>query len=140
MDIIDDSLIRWFVEKLKNNTNKESIKSIYSTIDHILTKMDTEQRIKILWKNPFELEDKIEIPHMVYLAALTEFLYNKENKEPPTWVFDKRFYLEEEKFADSVELFISKVPHSDIKQRYREQAIPEFKKRNYIVTDVLNSY
>lgn len=114
-------------------------RNAFSQLDHQLQfNVGMESAMTLLTEN---VCDKYDVPqkYKVYIAALTEFIFHKCGMEPPAWVYEKQFYLLEPVYAEGVEALCRRFGKDNLKKIISEEAIPEFKKRNFMLSDVLSA-
>lgn len=130
--------IREFFEYIQHSSDLCCATNAMSELNHELQELSNEDLLSV-----FRIDKtkgySVAKKHKVYIAALAEYVYNKQGVAPPDWVFDDEFYLKQPEFSDAVE-FCCEKSNSDIFRRTAiKDAIPEFKKRNYMITEVLNA-
>jgi hypothetical protein len=91
----------------------------------------------------WDIYDMFNIPqeYKAYFAGLTEYVYKLHGEEPPEWVHDKKFVLDELTFLYPHRCVIAMGGMDDYKNSLISQGVPEFMKRNLVVTirDFLSS-
>lgn len=130
MNCIDD-----FFDMVVNDCERNAL----SRLDHkIQYSIGLEGAMELLKENVCDKYD-VKQKHKVYIAGLTEYIYHQCGKEPPEWVYEKQFYLDEPTFSDDVEKMFTRFNNDNLRQIWIEEAIPEFKKRNLMIDDVLSA-
>lgn len=130
MNCIDD-----FFEMIIDDCERNA----FSQLDHQLQyTVGLETAMTLLKDN---VCDRYDVPqkYKVYIAALAEYIFNQCNVKPPAWVYEEQFYLSEPVFSEGIELLCKKCGTDTLKQYEMEEAIPEFKKRNFMLSDVLSA-
>ena len=107
-----------------------SWRNAVSELDHQLKDLPKEQRLK-LFEHDFFKGYNIDKKYKVYLAGLAEFIYNLYQENPPLWVNESDYFFEANTFIDDIS--------EQLKEFYVQKALPEFKRRNYMVRDVLSA-
>lgn len=107
-----------------------------SQLDHELQEMGMEEQLSVFREDRtkgYQVANK----HKTYIAALAEYIYNKYKVQPPEWVFGDEFILSEPTFSDDIEFVCLSTGSNVFKEIKTEDAIPEFAKRNYMISEVL---
>lgn len=114
-------------------------RNAFSQLDHLIQySIGIENCLEILKENYCELYD-VPSKYKVYIAALTEYIFHRCNQVPPEWVYDKKYYLKEPDFSEGIKTLCKRSGTNTLKNFAIENAIPEFQKRNYMITDVLSA-
>ena len=114
-------------------------RNAFSQLDHDLQyQVGLEAAMDLFREN---ICDRYDAPqkYKVYIAALAEYIYHQCGIEPPAWVYESQFYLPEPVFSEGVELLCEDCGTDTLKKIISEEAIPEFKKRNFMLSDVLSA-
>lgn len=72
-------------------------------------------------------------------AEMLEVFAKDETKTPPDWVYSKEFYLPNKQYTDGIEMLSKDFNTNSFKQVCDEEVLPEFKERNYMITEVLTA-
>lgn len=113
-------------------------RNAFSQLDHDLKYDFDIEEILLILKCDCCKHRIVPQRYKVYIAALTEYIYNSQNVQPPEWVFESQYYLDEVTFSLGAKILCEDIG-SDFLQTFVDSAIPEFKKRNYMITDVLSA-
>lgn len=114
-------------------------RNAFSQLDHKLQyEVGLEGAMEIFKEN---VCDRYDVPqkYKVYIAGLAEYIYHQCGAEPPVWVYEKQFYLSEPVYIEGVEALCRHFGNDSLKQIIREEALTEFKKRNFMLSDVLSA-
>lgn len=107
-----------------------------SQLDHDLTEVEM---LEVFAKDETKGYPDIAEKEKVYIAGLAEYIYHKAGKTPPDWVYSKEFYLPNKQYTDGIELVCKGMNTNSFKQVCDEDVLPEFKERNYMITEVLTA-
>lgn len=131
--------IEIYFEMIQEMQNPYEERNAFSQLDHLLQhSIGIDEVFKMLKTNYCEHYD-VSQKYKVYIAALTEYIFHKHNQIPPQWVYEKEYYLSEPDFSEGVKALCKRAKTNSLKDFALENAIPEFKKRNYMITDVLSA-
>lgn len=128
-----------YFEMIRNIEQPGDERNAFSQLDHQLQyDVGMESALELLKEN---VCDKYDVPqkYKVYIAALAEYIYHRCNVEPPKWVYEEQFYLSEPIFSEGVIALCKRSGKNTLKKYAIKDALPEFKKRNYMITDVLSA-
>ena len=128
-----------YFEMIRDMQFPRDERNAFSQLDHqIQYNVGMEAAMEMLREN---ICDKYDVPkkYKVYIAALAEYIFHQCGAEPPVWVYEEQFYLPEPIYAEGVEALCQRFGKDNLKQIISEAAIPEFKKRNFMLSDVLSA-
>ena len=114
-------------------------RNAFSQLDHQLQyHIGLETAMEIFKEN---VCDRYNVPqkYKVYIAALAEYIFHQCGIEPPAWVYEKQFYLPEPVFSEGVELLCKDCGTDTLKHIISKEAVPEFKNRNFMLSDILSA-
>ena len=106
-------------------------------LDHDLN--DLTEMLEVFAKDETKGYPDIAEKEKVYIAGLAEYIYHKAGKIPPDWVYSKEFYLPNKQYTDGIEMLSKDFNTNSFKQVCDEEVLPEFKERNYMITEVLTA-
>ena len=130
MNIIDD-----YFEMIKTGCERNA----FSQLDHqIQFHVGIKAAMELLKENHCDNYDAPK-KYKVYIAALTEYIFHQCGETPPEWVYEDQFYLSEPVFSEGVEMLCKECKTNALKEIITQEAIPEFKKRNFMLSDVLSA-
>lgn len=127
------------IEKYFKMIMEGNERNAFSQLDHQLKyQVGCEEMMELFKKNPC---DGYDVPkkYKVYIAGLTEYVFHQYGRKPPIWVYEDQFYLSEPVFSEGTELLCRECGDDTLKQVMIEEAIPEFKRRNFMLSDVLSA-
>lgn len=110
-----------------------------SQLDHDLNDLTEDEMLEVFSKDETKGYPDIAEKEKVYIAGLAEYIYHKAGKTPPDWVYSKEFYLPNKQYTDGIELVCKGMNTNSFKQVCDEEVLPEFKERNYMITEVLTA-
>lgn len=110
-----------------------------SQLDHDLNDLTEVEMLEVFAKDETKGYPDIAEKEKVYIAGLAEYIYHKAGKTPPDWVYSKEFYLSNKQYTDGIELVCKGMNTNSFKQVCDEEVLPEFKERNYMITEVLTA-
>ena len=130
------SLIAKFLRILAIPDCPEAEMLAMSQLDHDLTE---DEMLEAFANDETKGYPDIAEKEKVYVAGLAEYIYHKAGKTPPDWVYSKEFYLPNKQYTDGIELVCKGMNTNSFKQVCDEEVLPEFKERNYMITEVLTA-
>lgn len=110
-----------------------------SQLDHDLNDLTEDEMLEVFSEDETKGYPDIAEKEKVYIAGLAEYVYHKAGKTPPSWVYSKEFYLPNKQYTDGIELVCKGMNTNSFKQVCDEEVLPEFKERNYMITEVLTA-
>ena len=129
--------IEIILKELESDNYKTGINvNIKSELDHRLVYMDPKKRIKLFRKDIISERD-ISAVWKAYIAGLAEYIFNRTNATIPEWVNRSEYFLNELTYCEGT-LAISE-GNEEYRKSFINIALPEFLKRNLVVTDVLSA-
>jgi len=129
--------IEFILKELESDNYKTGINvNIKSELDHRLVYMNPKNRIKIFKKDIIS-DRNISAAWKAYIAGLAEYIFNKNNITVPNWVNSSKYFLDELTYCEGT-LAISE-GNEEYRNSFIDIALPEFLKRNLVVTDVLSA-
>jgi len=129
--------IEFILKELESDNYRTGINvNIKSELDHKLIYMDTKKRIKI-FKKDIIAEKNISAEWKAYIAGLAEYIFNKNDITAPDWVNNPEYFLDELTYCEGT-LAISE-GNEEYRKSFIYIALPEFIKRNLVITDVLSA-
>ena len=125
------------LKELESDNYKIGINvNIKSELDHKLVYMSPQNRIKIFKKDIISNRN-ISVAWKAYIAGLAEYIFNKNNMKVPDWVNRSEYFLDELTYCEGT-LAISE-GNDEYRKSFINMALPEFIKRNLVITDVLSA-
>lgn len=110
-----------------------------SQLDHDLNDLTEAEMLEVFASDETKGYPDIAEKEKVYIAGLAEYIYHKAGKTPPDWVYSKEFYLPNKQYTDGIEMLSKDFNTNSLKQVCDEEVLPEFKERNYMITEVLTA-
>ena len=110
--------------------------NIKSELDHRLVYMDPKKRIKIFRKDIISNKN-ISVEWKAYIAGLAEYIFNENDITAPDWVNKSEYFLNDLTYCEGT-LAISE-GNEEYRKSFINIALPEFLKRNLVITDVLSA-
>lgn len=129
-------MIEEFYESVLEN-GEEVYDIAISELNHTLQTLSTEEQIRVLSTEV----TGYDVPKflLIYTAGLTEYLCNKQGIAPPEWVFKPEYYFDKPFYPFGLEEVCAWLGNEEILRLSEENAIPEFKRRNFMISDVLDA-
>ena len=129
--------IEIILKELESDDYKTGINvNIKSELDHRLVYMNPKKRTDIFRKDIIS-ERNISAAWKAYIAGLAEYIFNKNNIVAPNWVNKPEYFLDELTYCEGT-LAISE-GNDEYRKSFIDIALPEFLKRNLVITDVLSA-
>ena len=129
--------IEIILKELESDNYKKGINvNIKSELDHRLVYMSSKKRIKIFKKDIISKKN-ISAAWKAYIAGLAEYIFNINNITAPDWVNSPEYFLDELTYCEGT-LAISE-GSEEYRKSFINMALPEFLKRNLVITDVLSA-
>jgi len=129
--------IEFILKELESDNYKTGINlNIKSELDHRLVYMAPEKRIKIFQKDIISKKN-ISAEWKAYIAGLAEYIFNKNDITAPDWVNKSEYFLNDLTYCEGT-LAISE-GNEEYRKSFINIALPEFLKRNLVITDVLSA-
>jgi len=129
--------IEIILKELESGNHRIGINvNIKSELDHRLVYMDPKRRIDIFKKDIISKRN-ISAAWKAYIAGLAEYIFNINNAAVPEWVNRPEYFLDELTYCEGT-LTISE-SNDEYRKSFINIALPEFLKRNLVITDVLSA-
>ncbi|MBR1454239.1 MAG: hypothetical protein IJ593_06300 [Lachnospiraceae bacterium] len=128
------------VEELDNIKDGYDARCDLSDIDHVMTKMTMDERLKYVETCKEKDIESFEHWLKIYIAGLIEKVYNDKGIKPPDWVMKDIYKYDTVDECRCAQFFKGYSDYRQLVDLELQNSLPEFRWRNMICDGMFDSF